>query len=120
MVTKEILIVIRQAIEDPGLYSSGTEKYELRAAFDALTSQVYFALFGTEPASRSNARIKLNSVKKSKHSDSEWEIILLLRAAIRESETSLFAAGYTEHAADIEAFIADQLTALHDVLDAYA
>lgn len=120
MVTKEILIVIRQAIEDPGLYSAGAEKNELRAAFDALTSQVYFALFGTEPASRINARIKLNACKKGKRSNAEWKIIRLLRAAIKESETSLFAAGYTEHAAAIEAFIVDHLTGLHEALDAYA
>jgi hypothetical protein len=116
MVTKEILTVIRKAIEDPELYSSGTEKNELRAAFDALISQVYAALFGKEPASRINARIKLNNSKRKSHSSAEWNIILLLREALKESETSLFAAGYTEHVADIEAFIKNHLKSLYDAL----
>ena len=116
MVTKQVLNVIRKAIKNPELYGSGAEKNELRAAFDALTSQVYFELFGKEPASRINARIKLNTLKKGRRSVAQWNIVLLLRDAIKESETSLFAAGYTDHAADIEAFIAEHLTGLYNAL----
>jgi hypothetical protein len=116
MVTKQILSVIRKAIEDPETYSSGTEKNELRAAFDGLTSQVYASLFKKEPASRVNARMKLNQMKKGRRKAAEWQIIVLLREALKESDTSLFAAGYTEHVADITAFIENQLKPLYDAL----
>jgi lysine/ornithine N-monooxygenase len=116
MVTKKILSVIRKAIADPEAYSSGVEKNQLRAAFDALTSQVYASLFGDEPLSRMNARKKLNQCKKKGHTDAQWKIIKLLREAIRESETSLYAAGYEDHVEDISAFIEDHLTELYEAL----
>lgn len=116
MVTKQILNVIRKAIKDPEVYSSGTEKNELRAAFDGLTSQIYASLFKKEPASRVNARLKFNQCKKGRRNATEWQVIILLREALRESETSLFAAGYTDHVADITAFIENQLKPLYDAL----
>jgi hypothetical protein len=116
MVTKKILTVIEKAINDPESYSSGEEKNQLRAAFDALISQVYASIFGTEPLSRMNARKRLNESKKGRRPAAQWRIIQLLRDAISESETSLYAAGYEDHVEDIHAFIADHLKGLYEAL----
>lgn len=116
MVTKKILSEIKSAINDPETYSSGVEKGQLRAAFDALISQVYESIFGKEPLSRMNARLKLNEAKKGRRSAAQWELIQLLRDAIAESEISLYAAGYSDHAEDIREFIGNHLEGLYKAL----
>lgn len=63
-----------------------------------------------------NARQRLNACKKKGRTAAEWQLIKLLREAIKESETSLHAKGYTDHVEDTENFINDHLKALHEAL----
>jgi hypothetical protein len=116
MVTPEVLSEIRNAVEDPALYSAGAEKHRLRVAFDALTSQVCTALFEKEPDSRLDARQSLNAYKRKKGEASEWKLVQILRESIRESETSLHAKGYADHVEDIQSFIKQHLEPLYAAL----
>ncbi|MDQ1637701.1 MAG: hypothetical protein QOF62_1040 [Pyrinomonadaceae bacterium] len=113
MVTKQILIAIKQAIDDPEEYSSGESKNQLRAAFDALTSQVYASIFGAEPLSRMNARQELNALKKKDYKAGQWKKIEVLREALRVSEYTLHAKDYLDHTEDISGFINNNLQPLY-------
>ena len=102
MVTKPILEKIVDAIQNPEQYGSGEGKNQLRAAFDAVTSQAYASIFGQEPLSRMNARQILNACEEEKYEPNKWKIIQCLREAIRASELSLHASDYSDHSEGIK------------------
>jgi hypothetical protein len=117
MVTKPILREIRKAIQNPEEYASGEGKTQLRASFDAMTSQAYASIFGQEPLSRMNARQELNAAQKKKYTAAKWKLILRLREAMKASELSLHASDYSDHGEDIQGFIKDELKGLYEVLN---
>jgi hypothetical protein len=116
MVTEAILKEIRDAVGNPKNHSSGQQKKKLRAAFDALSSQVYSSLFGEEPASRMNTRQKLNACEEKDYAPADWLLIERLRTAIRASETTLHAKDYSENSPRIEGFINHYLKSLYELL----
>jgi hypothetical protein len=89
MVDPELFKLLETAIAAPEDYCEGDGKDRLRAAFDAVSSQVFAAIFGQEPPSRANARLTLNSASSNQYSKEMWELIQRLSFAIGEADNSL-------------------------------
>jgi len=115
MPEQEILTEIEKAIESPHLFCAQEPKNKLRAAFDALVSQSFAAIYGEEPLSRMNARQRLNASKRHDYSE-HWETIVALREALKVSEYTLNSREYSDQGEKIEGFIKKQLTKLFEAV----
>jgi hypothetical protein len=112
MIDPELFRLLEDAIAKPKDYSSGNGKDRLRAAFDAVTSQIFAGIFGHEPPSRANARLALNSARKADFSGEIWSVVGCLSFAINEADASLHRKDYSEHESLIEKFVINALRPL--------
>jgi len=97
LVNSETLRTLREATAAPQNYVSGSERSELRAAFDLACSQITNQILGFQSQNRMMLRAKLNGLTADEIPVPSKRLIAALKKALQAAEPLYSSKAYTDN-----------------------
>jgi hypothetical protein len=123
LVNPDTLRTLREAAAAPQQYVSGSERSQLRAAFDLATSQITNQALGFQSQNRMMLRAKLNGLPPNAVPAQHTALIVALKKALKAAEPLYSSKAYTsdedEDVAQMRNFARDGLKPLLVEIEKY-